>query len=205
MISVFYHVYTINHYQSITNEFLNDAKELIEECDNFFVCKVGNKPIYNLPEKTKIVNWFEHSGELETLNFIKSFCKLHNSKILYCHSKGVTTSNNSCIDDWRSYMFYFLLNNYKKCLTELDVSDTCGVDLVNTPVLHYSGNCWWSKSSHINTLNEVSEIPSPLSERHKCEFWITSKSDNHFCFHQSNINVYERHLHNYPSTNYIKD
>ena len=62
---------------------------------------------------------------------------------------------------------------------------------------HYSGNFWWSKSSHIKTLNK-NIIKSYID----AEFWITSKTSNYkaLSLFQSNVNHYEQ---SYPAENYI--
>jgi tetratricopeptide (TPR) repeat protein len=41
-----------------------------------------------------------------------------------------------------------------------------------------------------------------LSERHKCEFWVCADKGKHYNMWSSNINVYERHLHEFPESNY---
>lgn len=200
--ALFYHCYTVNDYQSITNEFLSYAGKPIDECDDFYVCVSGDGDVEGLPPKARVQRHFINDFEFGTLNVIRQYCAENDAKVLYCHSKGVTTPGNECISDWRKYMFYFLLSQHQECTMLLDSYDTVGVDLVDTPVLHYSGNCWWSKSSYINKLVDISAVHSPLSERHKCEFWLTSGVGRHCCLHQSGINVYERHLHRYSKDNY---
>jgi hypothetical protein len=203
MNSIFFHVYTINNYQDIVNEFLKIGQSCINQCDNLFVYIVGDNKIINLPEKAQVIKHNNNNCEFDTLEAIRAYC-INNplDNILYCHTKGVTTPGNECIDDWRKYMWYFLLEKYKECLSSLDNCDVCGVDLVDFPVKHYSGNCWWAKANYINKLSKLSEIYSPLTERHKCEFWITSKEGSFLSFHNSGINVFERHLHKFPKQLY---
>ena len=116
--------------------------------------------------------------------------------ILYLHTKGVTTPDNLCIDDWRQYMTYFNVNQYQKCFDMLDEYDSCGVDLVSEPATHYSGNFWWANSSYIKQLPTIDEIKFPkippiLSIRHNCEFWIGMGNGKLKSLWNSYINVYE--------------
>ena len=150
------------------------------------------------------------SGEFFTLDLLKTFSDSveQNHKILYLHTKGVTTPDNPCIDDWRKYMTYFNINQYEKCLYSLNQYDSCGVDLVNDPTLHYSGNIWLANSSYIKKLPTINEIKFPktppiLSIRHNAEFWIGMGNGNLKSLWNSNINVYERHLHQYPKIKYV--
>ena len=211
-INIFFHVATINNFEDIFNEIFKEIElsGLIDSCENIHISVVGNRDM-QVPkhEKIKLIkNENISHGEFFTLQAIQDFCKEKNSHILYIHSKGATTPNNQCIIDWRKYMTYFNINQFKKCLNLLKTNDTCGVDLVQMPTTHYSGNFWWSKSEFINKLPLISEISktdsfSILTTRHNAEFWICMKKGNHSCLHNSNINVYERHTHLYDKSNYI--
>ncbi len=104
-------------------------------------------------------------------------------------------------------MTYFNINKYERCFNILDQYDSCGVDLVKEPALHYSGTFWWAKSSYIKKLPIIDEIRFPktppiLSIRHNGEFWIGMGNGSLKSLWNSNINVYERHLHRYLKTKY---
>jgi hypothetical protein len=66
-------------------------------------------------------------------------------------------------------MLYFNIIKWRDCLNALIEYDTCGVDLRSEPVLHYSGNFWWSKASNINSLpkiiefNNLEKFPNPMN------------------------------------------
>ncbi len=199
----FLHSYGVNHFSSILKEYCDGGKDFFEACDNVIVLYGGQYPI-PLPEKCRIVK-LDIEEEIRSMEFIKEYCRNNqNDKVCYIHTKGVT-NDNVCITEWRNYMFHFCCEQYKQRLVDLDTYDTCGVDLRNTPVLHYSGNFWWSTSKHINSLCNPRDTFSPLSERHKAEFWICSgHGGKHLSLHDCGINVYERHLHRYPRERYIK-
>jgi hypothetical protein len=133
-----------------------------------------------------------------------------NDKILYIHTKGVTSPNNECINDWRKYMLYFNVEQHEQAVKELKNYDTYGVDLVTEPTKHYSGNFWWGNSNHIKKLPSIDEISKAdakaiLTIRHNAEFWLMMVDGNNKTAHNSNINVYERHLHRYEKNKYINE
>jgi len=130
--------------------------------------------------------------EIHTINFIKSFCSNINNEIyiLYIHTKGVRKAGNeSVIESWREMMEYFLINNYKECIDNLDYFDSIGNNLVNlycsevkdisinkNHTYHYSGNFWWSKKSYIDKLDYISLdlTKNSINTRYKAENWILS-------------------------------
>jgi hypothetical protein len=132
-------------------------------------------------------------------------------KVLYIHTKNVGKDINPCIEDQIEYMLYFLITNWRKCITLLDTHKTVGVDLRDEPTLHYSGNFWWANASHIAKLpapieyKNLNKYPNPLnSERHNQEFWICSEKqkDKYAVLWDCGINCYERHLHRYEKERY---
>jgi hypothetical protein len=212
---IYFHIATIGKYQEIFDEIYSQIvkSNLINEVEIINLCIVGGGKLeVSLNEKIKIYrDLYVETGEFFTLNLIKQFSESteQNFKILYIHTKGVTTPDNLCIDDWRQYMTYFNVNQYRKCFDMLDEYDSCGVDLVSEPSLHYSGNFWWANSSYIKrlpTINEIKfpKIPPILSIRHNCEFWIGMGDGKLKSLWNSNINVYERHLHKYNTEEYKK-
>lgn len=202
-VTCFIHSFGVNHYKSVLNEFVTNGKRFFDRCDNIFVCYGGEYP-NPIPNKSHVIK-LSKPEEMETLNILQDYCKNNvNDKICYIHTKGVT-NDNQCITEWRQYMFHFCCEKFEERLEDLNRVDTCGVDLRNTPVLHYSGNFWWSRADYISKLHEPSKTYSPLTERHKSEFWICSnKEAKHLSLHDCGINVYERHLHRYPKERYIK-
>ncbi len=213
-IIVFFHVATIGNYQEVVDEIFNTImnSELINNVDRIVVSIVGNQYV-SFPDHDKIVK--EHSfhidkGEFVTLQRIKDLAdeSKSNLRILYIHTKGVTTPNNPCIVDWRQYMSHFNIVKSSDCIEKLKLYDTCGVDFVNDPAPHYSGNFWWANSDYIKILPDIEKISNEdakaiLTIRHNAEFWIGMVNGKHVSLHNTNINVYERHLHRYLKENYL--
>jgi len=198
---------------------------LIDNLEYIFICFVGEaqNPIdldditkYNYRHNINIINVSKNlqSYELPTLEYMYTFCKNHpDYNILYLHTKNVGKERNQCIEDQIEYMLHFNVTKWEECVNKLTEYQTCGVDLRDYPTLHYSGNFWWVKAIHINSLpsptdfNDLERYPNPLNSlRHNQEFWICyDKKDNiHYSLWDCGINCYERHLHVYPKEKYSK-
>jgi hypothetical protein len=185
MNTCFIHTATIGNYQLVLNQIfeLFNESQIINDLSNIYINICGNEKVETpdlqnikvLPFRSNL-NRFEFS----TLNFMKEYCNNYNSNILYLHLKGITNPNNICIEEHKNYMFYFNILKYKNAINLLNSNDAVGVDLVNDPVKHFSGNIWWSKSEHIKNLKTPESLPLILSERHKCEFWICSEKNGKY-------------------------
>jgi len=135
--------------------------------------------------------------EVFTINLLYEDAQKEDFNVLYLHTKGITIHPlYKPVHDWVNYLCYFNIYQFKKCIDFLKVYDTVGVNLVDEPVTHYSGNFWWSKSSYIRKLEKCIYycFNSP-------EFWITEKKiGNYHCLWNSNINHYQEeyppHLYN---------
>lgn len=140
--------------------------------------------------------------------------------ILYLHSKGVTRNNCQYISDWVDYLLYFNVDLWFNRVIDLKNCDVSGVNLngdannktnnpetwgIENPPLHYSGNFWWSKTSHIRSLPEPMGTYLPCREylkfRHMCEMWVCQNEDAiYYESHNSKVNHY---CELYKRQNYI--
>jgi hypothetical protein len=211
-ITIFIHTANIEGSVKRVNQFLH----LIEKSDFFtgenrvFLCYVGNRTnaYYGLHPSVVVLHASPNlqDFELPTINILWNYAKLNsNTKILYLHTKGIGKPINDCIEDWTEYMLYFCVEKWKECIGLLDTNDTVGVDLLEEPLLHYSGNFWWANANYLKKLpnphefKNLEKYPNPLnSVRHNQEFWICYLHKAHACLWQSNINCYERDKHRYP-------
>ncbi len=190
---------------------------LVDAVNTIQICYVGRKefPYVSLNKKIQLQHVSENLDDFEvpTQQALWNYAREHpTSKLMYIHTKGVGKELNPCIEDWVHYMNYFCIEKWKEAVEKLETYDTTGVDLLPEPTLHYSGNFWWARASYLQTLPSPKEFtnlvvyPNPLnSERHNQEFWICYKKGKHFCFWQSNINCYHRHVNLYPRNKYAKD
>jgi len=200
----FVHIATINNYGAVLGDIVSKINAgLIHHVDRVFLCYVGRPATTNYGGKYENLHLSSSLGAFEfpTLNHLRSFCATNDCNVLYLHTKGVSTPNNKCIEDWRDYMLYFTAERFADCLEALKDHETCGVDLRDSPVPHYSGNFWWATSKHINTLLPFDQMPTVLTERHKAEFWVCS-SGKHKSLWDCGIKQNERHLHRYTKERY---
>lgn len=216
-IAIFIHAALIKGVENRINQFIDLIinSGLINITENIFICHNGLSYEYDKIENDKI-NYLYLSNnlldyEINTLNFIHKFSQKHyDYKILYVHTKGIN-NENPCIEDWINYMIYFLIEKHNNCLRALDYYSTAGVDLLELPTIHYSGNFWWANANYICTLpnpneyNNLDKYPNALNSlRHNQEFWICSKKDkdNYASMWNSDINPFLRHTIRYEKNNY---
>jgi hypothetical protein len=82
-------------------------------------------------------------------------------KFLYIHSKGVSelghftkeTPDYDKIFWWRTWMEYFLIKDFEKCLEALNSHDIVGVNYSTYHIgPHFSGNFWWTTGKYYLSL-----------------------------------------------------
>lgn len=196
-IYTFLHVCSLQRYREIFIETWEKSIPLFNDCTKMYISVVGPGRMEDLIPKSDKIELIHHSDdpashEFPTLDLIRSVCKEKECYVNYYHLRGVTSPlDNLPVVDQRHYMTYFNIERYKLCLDVLNGGkiDAVGVDLVNWPTIHFSGNFWWSKSEHINSLGVVEDLPtipgfyeaSDRKHRHKCEMWICSNPHHDYC------------------------
>jgi hypothetical protein len=175
MISIFYHIYQVNHWESIVNEQLTTVLEsdIMENVNSLHLSVIGNSPIttssfFKKYENRLVISYeSENIYELPTLNKLLKFSKENDGyNILYFHTKGVTHKDDSTsVQDWRRYMDYWNITRWKDAIKVLKTYNVYGVNLVSFKQFHnsqpyYSGNFWWSKSEYLNTLHYLPILPT---------------------------------------------
>lgn len=174
--------------------------KLIDNVEKINLTILGGGNLIKSNDVTVLHEGSANEWEFPTINLIRQFSITCDQpyNILYLHNAGVICPYiNECLEDRRKYNMYFLVNRWKYNTSILVENDTCGCDLRTDPILHYSGNMWWSKTDHIKTLDIVENLPLILTNRHKTEFWVCHKSKKHHSLWDCGISVYERHLHRY--------
>lgn len=219
---VFIHIAILPRWKERIQQYLSlmDQSGLINVANQIVLSFVGegevNSRIWAIYGEKIIVHRASldlNKYELPTQKYLYDFCYNNlDYKVLYIHTKGVGKEINPCIEDWINYMTYFCITQWRDCVNQLETYQTAGLDLRDSPTLHYSGNFWWAKSSYIAILPDpykyenIEIYPNPInSPRHNQEFWICFYKDMNFhkCIWESKINCYERHLHRYPPESYI--
>jgi hypothetical protein len=226
-IHIFIHVCMIENWESILSDQINTIKKsgLYDICEKIHIGLLGNinnlnKLIFNdVKFDILYIDTRINLYETNTINFIKYYCNSidYEIYILYIHTKGVRKAGNENVTiSWRKMMEYFLIENYKNCINNLNIYDTIGNNIINSfccdfneicinknHTYHYSGNFWWSKKSHIDKLNflDVDLSESSVNTRYRSENWILSKypiSTIGFIFQDdTNTHPYHRYVFDY--------
>ncbi len=150
------------------------------------------KGIWKDSDKVEIVVHPNNNEEANTLKWVRDYSMVNpDDYVFYFHTKSVTKCTPAT-EDWRRYMEYFNIENWRDCVTKLDLGyDCCGI-LWNqdTPIgyfPHFSGNFWWAKTRYLQTLNH-GYLESDW--RYHREFWVGSNTNvRAFEFHNSGLNI----------------
>ena len=195
-----------------------EVSGLYDHCDKIFLVINGDKNLLNFEMKSKYVIYNPHKDishcEFPTLDLMWTHSqKNDNIKMLYLHTKGVTKPNHSGVRDWTEYLTFFNVERWQHRVAELENYDVTGVNYGGNPEdykedpltwghgkapLHFSGNFWWSKSSHIKTLkNPYDYVKNDNYMRYRvaCEMWVCSNLDaynegKYYGAWHSNVNHY---------------
>lgn len=205
-IAIFYHVAQMGMSAFIYQQQLHRlyTSGLIQAADHIHFGVNGDQELFSVPDKAVVKvnqNWKE---ETDTLISLKEFCdKNSDYKVLYFHTKGVSRSTLA-INAWRLMLEYFVIDNWKDCIDNLDNHNVVGSFLNNDPSQYpyFSGNFWWANSSYIQSLSYNLLKSGNRSDR---EYWIGS----HPTFNPKELYDLKEH-HNslywdiHPERNYIK-
>jgi len=201
-IYIYIHICVKNNWLTVLTNLINNIKksglyDIIDKIRCFVLGTLNEIPEILNDKKIIIV---KNSSRCElyerfTLNNLYDDCLKADFDILYLHTKGITKQNSQPVKDWVEYLIHFNMYRHKEIINLLKEYNCIGVNLQEGP--HYSGNFWWSKSSHI--INLKREIGNGYTDP---EFWVTSKK--HDCkyasLYLSNINHY---ITRYPQEEYI--
>jgi hypothetical protein len=187
-----YFICCIGDYLNIVNEQVNSliASDLYSVTDNIicFISNIENTidneciKLLKKFDKIVIVSTHENTFERFAINNFKKYTDKSPYYVYYIHSKSVSR-NEKCYKDWRHLCDYFTINKWRLSVELLNYYDCVGTNLKNFPKKHYSGNYWWSKSEHVNKLNDINNgYLSP--EMYICSEYKT----NQVSIFQSNVN-----------------
>jgi beta-1,4-mannosyl-glycoprotein beta-1,4-N-acetylglucosaminyltransferase len=191
-IYIYFHICCINNWKQIFSNLM---------------FKIKNSGLYNIITEIRCVILGEYDNSINdekinilfqspnielyekiTINHLFNDCINNKDEfyVLYIHTKGVGGRCEKNVYDWVEYLSYFNIYNFNTCLNELSNYSAIGVNLISGDYpLHFSGNFWWSKSSHICKLQLINDnfYNSP-------EFWITSINENYKSLWNSNTHHY---------------
>ena len=117
----------------------------------------------------------------------------------YVHSKAIShfgNNNESCIIDWINYMLYWNIEKWRLAVRMLSDYDTYGCNAIARQ--HYSGNFWWTKSSHLKNLPVFIDSYYTAPEDYICK-----KNNKMFNIHTSGLQGHGHYKYNYSIDNYV--
>ena len=216
MLKIYVHVATFGTYQDVINNFYSRiaASGLYDKVDSINLMINGNIKDFNLdimPKKYNVVHLLDNYDrlfEFSTLNALWLDCnKNPDMTVIYLHTKGISHLNSETIKDWVNYLAYFNINRWKDRINDLHKKnyDCSGTSLqgkhnydiaLNEAPMHYSGNFWWAKGSHITSLPDPYQykdvfLAPYMSTRLNSEMWVTSnKNKKYFNAFTTGVNHY---------------
>lgn len=194
---VFFHIAAMNSgwyniYREIYDGILSSG--LLEAVDKLVVGFLGSPQDFNklstelIGEKYEL-NYFGSNFEqyeFPTLNLLQQYCQTSDQPVLYVHTKGSSNPAHTGKRYWRKAIIKSIVLDWRRCIELLDNSDLVGYNLhrprrKGQAPIHFSGNCWWAKSSYIRTCVPILELkarPRYINNwmvgqpRFQCEFWL---------------------------------
>ena len=197
---VYIHVAVMGNINEVLSNLLNriDESGLYEHCDSIYLSINGDIKELNVnlsKDKYVIINDNKDvvKCEFPTIDLIWNNSQLDDddTNILYLMTKGVSRDNPN-VTDQLNMLSHFTINQWKERIDELKENDCTSVNLrgnvedvkfhpstwgYGKAPKHYSGNFWWTKSSHVKKLvNPTSWAPDTnfFQWRMMCEMWICS-------------------------------
>lgn len=191
-----YHIYCVNEWEALVKEQISALAQsgLYEKMDALYISCIVSKDedtesIQNIVgrKKCKIISK-EYDGkkyEFPALDFIFNMSQKEDFLVFYFHTKGISCSlsgNEKARKNaiaWRKMMEYFNFEKYQVAINVLKSFDTYGACIREyQSTTFYDGNFWWSKSSYIKTLPQITE--ENRKNRYWAEHWICLKTVNRF-------------------------
>jgi len=182
----YFHLATMNHYHMVDWEVLSLFKyaRALARVKYLRIGVVGDGEVilpYNDP-KIEI----KHFGpvglyEYPTMMWLEEDARSgHDCDMLYFANVGVSHDMNR--DDyypgWRHLCCHYCINEWARCLKELETHDCISIEWQTDPCPHFSGSFWWARSEYIRSLPPLDTDGRKLghdmvrSPRHGTEFWI---------------------------------
>jgi len=215
MIYGFMHICTLNHWEDVINDQIETMVEssLLSNLDHLYLGVVGARNVTPLVYKTSIIHQSKDIKEYEwaTLIPMHKFCKEHpGDHVFYIHTKGVSKPStyharrHKAVLDYRRFMEYKLLTQWRDCLSWLATANVVGVNWRETkwrekPIpAYFAGNFWWARTDYIASLPEIT--PEMTSDRAEAEFWIGRGKGIAAQVWKSRKNIYGG---KYPRSDYV--
>jgi len=189
-IAVFYHIAGILRWKSIVLEHLEllDTSELYDQATKIFFCFIGGEKDFEFLkimvapyEKIVVTHLSKNVTEYEfpTLMFVQNYVQNHNDDVLYFHVKGTSYNKENkyykATNNWRHYMNFYLLKNWRYSVVNLEKYDVVGTSVWRDKqgvFRFFCGNYWWAKASYLRTTRKIQSFD--WNNRWDAEWWLAS-------------------------------
>ena len=135
----------------------NDSKKII-----IFIGLYDNNDMlmniiksYDISSKFIILTTRSNLYEKFAINNYKTYIEDNDYYLYYFHTKGLSKPIDSIFHRIRKILNFYIIDKYKVCIKLLENYDAVGCNLSRYPKMHLSGNFWWSKSTHLNKLDNI--------------------------------------------------
>lgn len=169
---IVYHIFCFDNYLDVVSSQVNrlmtsglyDWSDRVEvtcvDTENKFQ---GIDDIFSKYDKINVTKITQNSYEYWPIKKIWDISQNNDGKVFYFHAKGVSNRYKNLntketsewkvkgVNFWREMMEYYLIDNFKDCVLDLETHDNCGVTCING---WYWGNFWWSNLSFIRENKE---------------------------------------------------
>jgi hypothetical protein len=188
---------------------LNELKSsgLYDATDHIDFCIVSDSTIdtsFQLPKTSCLFMGNIHQYERPTLLHLRKLADADEEEVMYwyIHTKGLRwfgTDRESNVIDWINLLLYWNIVQWRRAIVALETHDTYGCNQYSDSKnpSHYSGNFWWSKSTHLKTL-PVSIGPAYNDP----EYWVITPATKMYCVFKSGLEGMGHYYNRYPSSIY---
>lgn len=201
---IVYHIYCVGDYLEVAQKQLKRLVNsgLYDWCDTFEITCTDSENKFNGIDdlfinllKANVFKTDVNRYEYWAIRKIWDLAQENEGKVFYFHTKGVSNKYKNLVTKepsewktrgvnfWKESMEFFLVDNYKDCISKLNSYDHCGVTCNNG---WYSGNFWWANLSFIKD----NQIPGH-GDRWYFENWLNNQRKyNSFEFFHFDYNGY---------------
>lgn len=242
MKKLYLHVPELRGWETMLVEVLEkmDASGLVDALDEINLCINGVKSTMEIPlfpllrasNKFKLVHVNGNAAKWEwpTIDRLKHDADADTGDnpyyVCYAHLKGLSRPDLSDAKavDWRNYLTYWSLERWQDSIEKLDEGyELVGVNWMDNPWPHLSGNFWWATSNYIRRLDKLQDpskiVPGQISQllkpdivldpgnvRYESEAWIGQGQPKVYELHSSHNKADPSFHYNneYPASNYRK-
>jgi len=165
-----YFICCINNYLEVIEEQMDILNKGLLEITNKLIIFITNYnendseldllfKKYNT-EKIIFVKSPDNLYEKFAINNYKNYINDNDYYLYYFHTKGLKNKEDPLFHVFssrRKILNFYTLEKYNVNIKLLENYDAVGCSLTLYPKKHFSGNFWWSKSSHVKKLENIND------------------------------------------------